>query len=108
MCICHKNLNTLILQEEDEEEEEEEEEIQQPPRKQTGFKEEHETYKPVKVDTNIGKEADKQLLRDFINGDYCIHGVRYLFTMLHCSVKKFYYTFIQYSFVTVHSVKIWI
>ena len=75
-----KNLNLLmymILQEEEEEEEVEEEEIQQPPRKQTGFKEEHETYKPVKIDTNIGKEADKQLLRDFINGDYCIHGVRY-------------------------------
>ncbi|XP_060553058.1 endoplasmic reticulum lectin 1-like isoform X1 [Ruditapes philippinarum] len=58
------------------EEDEEEEEVQQPPKKQTGFKQEHiyESQKPVKVETNIGKEADKQLLRDFINGDYCIHG----------------------------------
>lgn len=27
------------------------------------------------MDTTIGKEADIQLLRDFLSGDYCIHGV---------------------------------
>ncbi|XP_053374149.1 endoplasmic reticulum lectin 1-like isoform X2 [Mercenaria mercenaria] len=68
----------IRLEPEDEEDEEEEEEevLQHPPKKQTGFKKDHiyEENKPVKVDTTIGKEADKQLLRDFLNGDYCIHG----------------------------------
>lgn len=27
-----------------------------------------------KPDTTIGPAADKQLLRDFLNGDYCLHG----------------------------------
>ncbi|KAL4237569.1 hypothetical protein ACF0H5_002283 [Mactra antiquata] len=26
------------------------------------------------VDTTIGKQADDELIRDFLNGDYCIHG----------------------------------
>lgn len=27
------------------------------------------------ANTKIGVEADKSLLRDFLAGDYCIHGV---------------------------------
>ena len=30
---------------------------------------------PKKPDTTISALADKQLLRDFLNGEYCLHGV---------------------------------
>lgn len=45
---------------------------QQPSQKQTT------SYKQTsrKQDATIGPTADKQLLRDFLNGDYCLHGVR--------------------------------
>lgn len=64
------------VEEEKEEDEEEDEIVQKPPKKQKGFPQEHiyDQSKPVKVDTTIGKEADKQLLRDLLSGDYCLHG----------------------------------
>ena len=53
-------------------------EVKQPPTQQVS---QQTTPKPVtklppkKPDTTISALADKQLLRDFINGDYCLHGV---------------------------------
>lgn len=63
--------NSAMLFQEDEDEDLDSIDIKVVPQK---------TPVPVKTttaapDTTIGIEADKSLLRDFLSGEYCIHGV---------------------------------
>ena len=48
--------------------------LQRPPKQTTPQPKHHQKTTP-KPDTTIGITADKQLLREFLTGDYCLHGV---------------------------------
>ena len=70
--MCQSIFPDLFFKEADDEDEEElvNPEVKVPPKIVTPVK--TTTTAP---DTVIGIEADKSLLRDFLSGDYCIHGV---------------------------------